>query len=559
MKNAGKPLANRWQTTENTKDQINGISQATARPHTMKKYNLLKITCWKLLLLTLTLTGCAAIDTGKSGKSAAAPALTVQFESAGESYKWLNRLTWGATSSVVDKSAHTGFDAYLAQQLYPLVAKLPEAINTQIQAMTISQRPFVSLIQDMEQRRKSADVLTNDDEKRAAQQSYQQEMTRLGREAAARHIFRALYSSNQIQEQMTWFWLNHFSVYQYKSNLRSMLSDYEDVAIRPRALEKFSDLLKAVALHPVMLRYLDNEQNAVGRINENYARELMELHTLGVGTGYSQHDVQELARVWTGVGVNLQIGNPPVKAALQNYYVRRGLFEFNPARHDFGDKQLLGQPLRAKGLAEVEEALDRLARHPATAAFISQKLAQYWLSDDPPKALVARMSQTFQRTDGHIAETLKTLLTSPEFRQGAGRKFKDPMRYVISAVRLTYDDKTILNTGPILNWLNRMGEPLYGRQTPDGYPLHESAWASPGQMTTRFEIAKAIGSGNAGLFKSEGPQPVERAAFPQLSNALYYQSIARTLSDGTRKALDQATSPQEWNTFLLSSPEMMTR
>ena len=169
------------------------------------------------------------------------------------------------------------------------------------------------------------------------------------------------------------------------------------------------------------------------------------------------------------------------------------------------------------------------------------------------------MSQTFKRTDGNIAETLNTLLTSSEFKHGAGRKFKDPMRYVISAVRMAYDEKTILNAGPILNWLTRMGEPLYGRQTPDGYSLNESAWVSPGQMTTRFEIAKAIGSGNAGLFKSDGPQPVERAAFPQLSNALYYQSIARTLSDATRKALDQATSPQEWNTFLLSSPEMMTR
>ena len=140
-----------------------------------------------------------------------------------------------------------------------------------------------------------------------------------------------------------------------------------------------------------------------------------------------------------------------------------------------------------------------------------------------------------------------------------GRKFKDPMRYVISSVRMAYDDKPILNAGPIMNWLNRMGETLYGRQTPDGYPINDTAWASPGQMATRFEIAKAIASGNAGLFKTDGPQPVERSAFPQLANALYHRSIAKTLISGTRKALDQATSPQEWNTFLLSSPEMMNR
>ena len=447
----------------------------------------------------------------------------------------------------------------MAQQLHPPATRLPESVNTQIQAMAISQQSMVTLVQTLEQRNKDANALTDDDAKKAAQQSYQTELNRLSREAATRHILRDLYSPNQIQEQMSWFWLNHFSIFQYKSNIRPMLADYEEVAIRPRALGKFRDLLQAVAYHPAMLRYLDNEQNASGRLNENFARELMELHTLGVGAGYSQRDVQELARVLTGVGVNLQLNNPNIKPDLQRYYVRRGLFEFNPARHDFGGKQLLGQPLQGKGLAEVDEALDRLARHPATAGFISRKLAQYWLADEPPKALVERMRQTFLRSDGDIAETLKTLFISPEFSQGAGRKFKDPMRYVISAVRLAYDDKTILNAGPILNWLSRMGEPMYGRQTPDGYPLNASAWASPGQMATRFEIAKAIGSGNAGLFKSEGPQPVERAAFPQLSNALYYQAIARTLSPGTRKALDQATSAQEWNTFLLSSPEMMAR
>jgi uncharacterized protein (DUF1800 family) len=133
------------------------------------------------------------------------------------------------------------------------------------------------------------------------------------------------------------------------------------------------------------------------------------------------------------------------------------------------------------------------------------------------------------------------------------------MRYVVSSVRLAYDQKPVLNVGPMLNWLNRMGEPLYGRVTPDGYPLVASAWDSPGQLATRFEIAKAIGSGSAGLFKTEGPQPQERAAFPQLANALYYQSIAKTLQGATIKGLDQAGSPQEWNTFLLASPEMMFR
>jgi hypothetical protein len=169
------------------------------------------------------------------------------------------------------------------------------------------------------------------------------------------------------------------------------------------------------------------------------------------------------------------------------------------------------------------------------------------------------MAQTFLKTDGDIAATLDTLFHAPEFNASLAQKFKDPLHYVVSSVRLAYDDKAILNAGPMLNWLNRMGEPLYGRQTPDGYALTQSAWASPGQMSTRFEIAKAIGSGSAGLFKTDGPQPLEKPAFPQLANALYYQSLQAGLGTATRAALEQAASPQEWNTYLLSSPEMMHR
>jgi uncharacterized protein (DUF1800 family) len=436
---------------------------------------------------------------------------------------------------------------------------LPNEVQAQIQAMTISQRPLQALAIDMDQRRKDAEALTDEDARKAALQVYQQEMNRLAREAARRHVLRALYSPAQIHAQMSWFWLNHFSVSQNKANLRAMVGDYEESAIRPHALGKFKDLLSAVARHPVMLRYLDNDRNAAGRINENYARELMELHTLGVDGGYSQRDVQELARVLTGVGVSLSADNPAVRKELQTYYVRQGLFEFHPGRHDFGDKVLLGEPIRSKGLAELDEALTRLSRQRATAQFISHKLTQFWLTDTPPAALVARMADAFQRSDGDIAQTLWVLFNSTEFASGEGQKFKDPMRYVISAVRLAYDDKAILNAGPVLNWLDRLGEPLFRRQTPDGYPLTQSAWASPGQMATRFEVAKAIGSGTAGLFKGEGAQAIDQPAFPQLSNALYFQAIEPTLSVPTRRALYQATSSQEWNTFLLSSPEMMSR
>ena len=479
-------------------------------------------------------------------------------------YHWVNRLTWGASASALAQAAGRDGTSLLEEQLAPGPATLPATAQAQIDALTLSRQPFTTLVFDLEQRRRAADALKNDDEKRAAQQAYQQELTRLAREAATRHLLRALYSPRQLQEQMTWFWLNHFSVFQNKANIRAMVGDYEDTAIRPHALGRFRDLLGAATLHPAMLIYLDNVQNAANRSNENLARELMELHTLGAGGPYTQKDVQELARVLTGAGINLTRTNTPVvRRELQGDYVRRGVFEFHPGRHDFNPKTLLGRALQQRGLAEVEEALDRLARHPATARHISRKLVQYWHADQPSPALVERVAQAFMASDGDLAVVLRTLLTSPEVTQAAGRQFKDPMRFVVSALRLSHDDRVILNMGPVLFWLNRMGQPLYGRQTPDGWPLDEAAWSSPGQMSVRFEVARAIGSGAGGLFSSPGstpppPTPPE-AVTTSPSRVLYAQWLQHQLGPGTRTALAQAGSPQEWATFLLSSPEWMRR
>ncbi|NEX64864.1 DUF1800 domain-containing protein [Noviherbaspirillum galbum] len=471
----------------------------------------------------------------------------------------LNRVTWGASTSTYKEAQAVSFNRYLQQQLHPANARLPAAIDAQIRSMTITQRPMDQLVMELEQRRKQVDAIANDDDKKAAQQAYQDELNRLAREAAARSLLRDAYSSNQLQEQLTWFWMNHFNIHQGKHNLRAMVGDYEEHAIRPHALGKFRDLLRATVYHPAMLRYLDNEQNAAGHLNENYARELMELHTLGVNSGYTQNDVQELARILTGLGVNLGNQAPNVRAGLQGQYVRRGLFEFNPNRHDYGDKVFLGQPLKGRGLGEVDEALDRLCRSPATALYLSRKLAVYFTGNEPPQPLTRRMADTFLRADGDIAATLAVLFASAEFRQSLGRAFKDPVHYVVSAVRMAYDDKPILNANPMAGWLYRMGEPLYGRQTPDGYPLSSADWQSSGQMTTRFEIAKSIGSGSAGLFKSEGPQGQDHPAFPQLATPLYYDAFQKVIGPATRHALEQAVSPQEWNSFLLASPEFMFR
>lgn len=470
----------------------------------------------------------------------------------------IDRLTWGVNDTTAQAVAALGWDAWLEQQLQARPAALPASLQAQVDGMTIVREPMESLVPRIETQRRATDAIANDDTKKSARQAYQQEMSRLARESASRHVLRALHSPSQVHEQMTWFWLNHFNVHQFKANLRAMVGDYEERAIRPHALGRFRDLLGAVTLHPAMLRYLDNEQNAQGRLNENHARELMELHTLGVDGGYTQEDVQELARVLTGVGVNFG-GRPAaaIRRELQAWHVQRGAFEFNPNRHDFGPKRLLGQPLSARGLPEVDEALDRLARHPSTARFISRKLARFWLSDEPPTDVVEAMARSFRDSDGRIATVLRTLFDAPIFWQA--RKFKDPMRFVMSALRQAYDERPILNTGPVLFWLNRLGEPLYGRQTPDGYPLDARAWDSAGQMAMRFEIARTLASGSAGLFRVEGPAAREEPAFPRLSTPVFFQWRAATLGPASHAALAQATSPQEWGTFLLSSPEFMQR
>ncbi|ELQ07989.1 hypothetical protein A989_09948 [Xanthomonas translucens DAR61454] len=284
----------------------------------------------------------------------------------------------------------------------------------------------------------------------------------------------------------------------------------------------------------------------------------MELHTLGVDSGYSQHDVQQLALILTGVGIAPPNRDAPPKLSppQQAQYLRRGAFEFNPARHQPGDKTLLGQRIAGGGFDEVERAVQLIVRRPACAHFVSRRLAEYFVADDPPPALVEKMARTFQRSDGDIAAVLQVLFTAPEMAAGAPHKFKDPYRFLVSSLRLAYDGQTIVNPQPLLCWLSQMGEPSYGRITPDGWPLQSSAWNSSGQMAQRFEIARAIGGGNTQLFTSDGQQG---GGFPQLTTPLYYQAIAPQLGDATRKALAQARSQQEWNAFLLASPDFNYR
>ena len=288
----------------------------------------------------------------------------------------------------------------------------------------------------------------------------------------------------------------------------------------------------------------------------------MELHTLGVDGGYSQQDVQELARVLTGVGVSQrpQGDEPPrMKPALRRHYVRDGLFEFNPQRHDWEPKTLLGQPLRAEGLAEVDEALDRLARAPATARFITRKIALFLVGDNPPPALLQTLARSFERTDGDIAAVLETLFHTPEFRASLGQRFRDPVHYALAGLRLAHGDAVLPSTDPALAWLQRLAEPLYGRVTPDGYPLDSASWSGSGQMSTRFEMARALGAGALAAPPASddaAPRAAPRMP-PALAQTAYVRAMEPTWSPATRNALAQANSPREWNLLFLASPEFM--
>jgi uncharacterized protein (DUF1800 family) len=511
--------------------------------------------------------GATALETGmrKIAILAMAGALSLpgwaaaNNELSRQDLQWLERVTYGPDTATVNEYQKLGRRRFLDQQLHPGKVQLPPQATAQINDLDISHQDGAELLAYVTRENQRINAISDDAQKQAERKTLNDKGNKVAYEAARREILRALYSPAQLQEQLTWLWLDHFSVFQYKANDPWLVGDYMERAIRPHVLGHFRDLVMATLTHPAMLQYLDNAQNANGHINENYARELLELHTLGVGSGYTQQDIQELARILTGVGVNPSGNAPKLKPEWQKLYRLQEGFEFNPARHDFGPKTLLGKQIDGAGFDEVEQAIDLIVSQPACAQFVSHKLAVYFVADNPPRSLIDHMAKTFQKTHGDIADVLDTMFKSREFEASLGSKFKDPMHFVISTVRLAYDGKPIVNTHPITNWLSALGEPLFGRQTPDGFPLTENGWASSGQISRRFEIARAIGSGNGGLFDPEDGTAATTTGFPQLSNRLYFTALEPYLSANARTALNRAGSQLEWNTFLLASPDFNYR
>jgi uncharacterized protein (DUF1800 family) len=326
-------------------------------------------------------------------------------------------------------------------------------------------------------------------------------------------VLRAILSERQLQEVMTDFWFNHFNVFLNKEADQIYTPAYERDAIRAHALGKFRDLLLATAQHPAMLVYLDNwlsigpDSQAAGKpkpnqrqaqrgLNENYGREVMELHTVGVNGGYSQADVTNLSKILTGWTID-----QPGKG---------GDFLFDPRKHEPGDKKWFGQNIAfqpgANGFSEGEAALSWLASRPQTAHFISYKLAQRFVADDPPPPLVARMAATFLATDGDIKEVLRTMERSPEFwsRKYYRAKMKTPLEFVASAFRATETDPS--NPGAIVNVLKTMGEPLYQMQPPTGYPVTADHWMNSAALVDRLNFSLQLTGGKLGNTPFDAPR-----------------------------------------------------
>ncbi|HEY1878016.1 MAG TPA: DUF1800 domain-containing protein, partial [Rhizomicrobium sp.] len=313
----------------------------------------------------------------------------------------VGRLSWGETAQG-DTLGGQSAGAWLNQQLHHSDDDgLPAQVQAEIDAMEISHKTPSQLNDEVRILRQDANREKGSASGDAARKAYQQKLGGLMREAQTRSLLRDLYSKNQLKEQLTWFLFNHFNVHAPKGEIRALVADYED-QIRSHALGKFRDLLLATVVHPAMLQYLDNAQNAAGHINENYAREIMELHTLGVGSGYSQQDVQELARILTGLTVNLS-GRLPggwwrgdFRGDFPDDNRHIPLTVFNPGKHDFGEKHFLGTTIKGRGVDEIATAIAILSVEPPTAHYVSRQLAQYFCCDQPSDALINAMTATWR-------------------------------------------------------------------------------------------------------------------------------------------------------------------
>ena len=379
-------------------------------------------------------------------------------------------------------------------------------------------------------------------------------------------LLRALYSNRQLEEVLVDFWFNHFNVYidkQPQQQMRMVIASYERDAIRPHVLGRFRDMLLATARHPAMLIYLDNinsrspQENLFGAppaaataasstvgLNENYGRELMELHTLGVNGGYTQQDVVNVARAFTGWTV----------------YQQGGEYDFNPSAHDRAEKIVLGQKFpRGGGEEEGVKVIDILARHPSTARFISRKLAQRFVADDPPPALVDRMAATFTKTDGDLRAVMETLLLSKEFlSEGAWQaKVKSPLEMVVSSMRALNAEVT--DTTVIAQRIADLGQPLYGKVEPTGYPNTGESWMSSAGLLGRMNFASALLANQISGVKVTADPLVANGLRRAMTEFAGVEPSPQVMAAVDKSAEGKPPTPTVLATVLVGSPDFQKR
>lgn len=463
----------------------------------------------------------------------------------------LNRFAYGPRPGEVDAVVKMGLDKWLDQQLAGLPdAALEERLQGRLPALSMSTRelaetypPVGALLREARQAGILSEDLQEAKGKReevirfAREQGYRPQKELVGQLMAAK-LARAVSSGSQLAEVMTDFWYNHFNVSATDNQSRLWLLPYERDAIRPHALGRFRDLLGATARHPAMLYYLDNAQSSAATgspttmdeamgdrprmrrrdrgdmderrplrprgLNENYARELLELHTLGVDGGYTQQDVIEVARAftgWTAIPPHLRgdadrrLARMKERAGGLGFHAE-GDFVFRADFHDAGAKTILGTRFPAGGgLDEGEKVLDLLARHPKTAEHVAGKLAARFVSDHPPKPLVDRLARVYLETGGDVRRMIAALAGSPEFwsRDAVGAKIKSPFELTASALRTL--DARVTDPRETLKWIARMGQPLYAYQAPTGYPDRAEAWVNTGSLLSRMNFGLELAAG----------------------------------------------------------------
>jgi uncharacterized protein (DUF1800 family) len=495
----------------------------------------------------------------------------------------LNRIGFGARPGDVARVRDIGLAKYIDEQLTPeripdsaMASRLAGFETLSMNSRTLAKDYYMPA--QMARRRAQQASATKDstaapaDPQREPRTPEQMEAARKQREVivelTSQKILRAAYSDRQLQEVLTDFWFNHFNVFAGKGPTQQYLTEYERDTIRPHVLGKFRDLLGATAKSPAMLFYLDNWQSvdpeagerlAARRafaqqrfgfrmpprnpqqqpkqpqkrgLNENYGRELMELHTLGVDGGYTQQDVINVARAFTG----WTIEEPR----------QGGGFRFEPRVHDDREKIVLGHKIKAGGgQSDGEQVLDILAKHPSTARFIATKLVRRFVADTPPPALVDRAAKTFRETDGNLREVVRTIITSPEFfaADAYRAKVKTPFEFIVSAVRATGAD--VVDATPLVQAVRQLGMPLYMCQPPTGYADRADAWVNTGALLNRMNFALQLVSGRM------------RAVRPGGGDAA--AALGGDVSDATTATIAKAGDPAQVAALTLGSPEFQRR